>query len=158
MRPTSISRFPSSSDWRSAWRVDNVLIRPRVAFTLVPSETGESAQNCVRRKLILVVQGRGRSHGIELHRDDLVRRPQHQINNPLEVWDHGQAPCAQVEHIIEQRLEDIARRIAELSSLREQLAELRTLLPAGTPTVSPRVCCALEMLNGAAAETKGPRR
>ncbi len=47
-----------------------------------------------------------------------------EIRSILALRDSGQAPCAHVTGLIEQRLEDIERRLAELATTREALRGL----------------------------------
>ena len=48
-----------------------------------------------------------------------------QIHSILDLRDHGQAPCAHVAQLIEQRAADVRRRIAELTALQHELDQLR---------------------------------
>lgn len=56
-----------------------------------------------------------------------------EIRSVLEIRDSGQAPCGQVTNLIEQRLADIERRMAELRQTRSALRELARRAAATDP-------------------------
>ncbi|MBW3665754.1 MAG: heavy metal-responsive transcriptional regulator [Actinobacteria bacterium] len=47
-----------------------------------------------------------------------------QIGEVLAIRDRGETPCAHVAHVIDRRLQEVDRRIAELRATRGTLAEL----------------------------------
>jgi DNA-binding transcriptional MerR regulator len=49
-----------------------------------------------------------------------------QIRQVLDIRDGGEPPCEHVGQLIEQRLDDVERRIAELKRTRSSLQELTT--------------------------------
>ncbi|MFF4267063.1 MULTISPECIES: heavy metal-responsive transcriptional regulator [Streptomyces] len=56
-----------------------------------------------------------------------------EIRSVLEIRDSGQAPCAQVTSLIDQRLADIEQRMAELRQTRTALRELARRAAATDP-------------------------
>lgn len=59
-----------------------------------------------------------------------------QIREVLEIRDGGQAPCAHVQQLLNDRLADLDRHIALLTELRDTVSRLRT----GAATVEPASC------------------
>lgn len=59
-----------------------------------------------------------------------------QIREVLNIRDGGAAPCQHVQHLLETRLGDLNRQIADLQALRQAVAHLRD----GAATVDPTNC------------------
>lgn len=59
--------------------------------------------------------GRGQAAGLTLA----------QIKQVLDIRDGGQAPCAHVRDLLDQRLADIEHQLRSLTTLRDTLTELR---------------------------------
>ncbi|MFP5334001.1 MAG: MerR family transcriptional regulator [Actinomycetes bacterium] len=65
-----------------------------------------------------------------------------QVREVLAVRDAGQAPCSHVRHLLDDRLEDLDARIAELAGLREAVAALRAAAgPEGDDACDARAVC-----------------
>lgn len=75
-----------------------------------------------------------------LHRLDFIRRSQAahltlaQIREVLQVRDGGTAPCAHVHNLLDRRVQDLDRQIADLHALRHTVSELRDTAAAADPT------------------------
>ncbi len=69
---------------------------------------------------------RGRAAGLSLA----------QIREVLDVRDGGSAPCDHVRQLLDHRLSELDRQIADLQALRDTVAELRD----GAVTVDPAHC------------------
>ncbi len=69
---------------------------------------------------------RGRAAGLSLA----------QIRDVLEVRDAGSAPCHHVRQLLDRRLSEVDRQIADLQALRDTVAELRD----AAVTVDPAHC------------------
>ncbi|QYX76160.1 heavy metal-responsive transcriptional regulator [Streptomyces akebiae] len=61
-----------------------------------------------------------------------------EIRSVLALRDSGQAPCAHVTGLIEQRLDDIERRLAELAATRDALRGLARRAAATDPASCSR--------------------
>ncbi len=59
-----------------------------------------------------------------------------QIREVLEICDGGQAPCADVQQLLNDRLADLDRQVAELA----QLPATASHLKADAATVEPARC------------------
>ena len=68
-----------------------------------------------------------------------------QIAEVLDVRDGGRAPCEHVATLVDDRLSDIDRRLAELRQTRRRLLGLRTRLAALDPVQCPpdQICAAV---------------
>jgi DNA-binding transcriptional MerR regulator len=77
-----------------------------------------------------------------ISRLDFIRRSQAagltlaRIREVLEIRDSVQAPCAHVQQLLRERLDDLDRQIAELQELRATVAHLQ----AEASTVEPTRC------------------
>lgn len=60
-----------------------------------------------------------------IHRGQAAGFTLAQIKQILDVRDHGHAPCGHVRNLLDTRLADIDRQIAELVALRGNVAALR---------------------------------
>jgi MerR family copper efflux transcriptional regulator len=60
-----------------------------------------------------------------------------EIRSVLDVRDSGEAPCGHVTTLIDRRLEDIERRMAELRQTRTALRELARRAAATDPDTCP---------------------
>lgn len=60
-----------------------------------------------------------------VHRGQAAGLTLAQIKQILEIRDRGQAPCGHVRDLLDGRLADIERQIADLVALRETVAALR---------------------------------
>ncbi len=74
---------------------------------------------------------RGRAAGLTLA----------QIKEVLDIRDAGRAPCRHVEELLDQRLADLDRQIADLVTLRGNVARLRR----DAVTADPDTCQAAEI-------------
>ena len=65
-----------------------------------------------------------------------------QIRTILEIRDAGHAPCAHVEQLLADRLDEIDRQIADLRELRATVAALRRAATGPEPdTCAPEMIC-----------------
>ncbi len=69
---------------------------------------------------------RGRAAGLSLA----------QIRDVLDIRDAGSAPCHHVRQLLDRRLSELDRQIADLQALRDTVAELRD----GAVTIDPAHC------------------
>jgi DNA-binding transcriptional MerR regulator len=60
-----------------------------------------------------------------VHRGQAAGLTLAQIKQILDIRDHGQAPCGHVRGLLDARLADIDRQIADLGALRDNVASLR---------------------------------
>jgi len=60
-----------------------------------------------------------------------------EIKTILDAWRDGRSPCALVAYLIERRLAETERRIAELQELRETLRTARALADSSARDASP---------------------
>lgn len=74
---------------------------------------------------------RGRAAGLTLK----------QIREVIDIRDTGTAPCAHVQELLDVRLTDLDRQIADLQALRESVAHLRD----GAAHANPADCHAEEV-------------
>lgn len=75
---------------------------------------------------------RGRAAGLTLN----------QIRDVIEIRDSGDAPCAHVHHLLDQRLAEVDRHIADLQALRASLVRKRDHAGSGDPsTCEPDTVC-----------------
>lgn len=79
---------------------------------------------------------------------DFIRRGQAagltlaQIRQVLQIRDNGHPPCEHVRDLLEQRMSDLDRQIAELRALRKTIAGLHALATASDPdTCTPGQVC-----------------
>lgn len=70
----------------------------------------------------------------------------------LEFRDGGRGDCAEVDHLITQRMQDVHDRLAELRNFEEELESLHSLCTVSKDSDS---CKALEHLNAAASTRSG---
>ncbi|MBK3570966.1 heavy metal-responsive transcriptional regulator [Streptomyces sp. MBT62] len=68
-----------------------------------------------------------------------------EIKDILDLHRGGEQPCALVVGLLDQHLEDIDRRVADLQALRETLQQARERADqTGEPKASPAVCRIIE--------------
>ncbi|NYI81247.1 heavy metal-responsive transcriptional regulator [Nocardioides panzhihuensis] len=60
-----------------------------------------------------------------IHRGQAAGLTLAQIRQILDIRDHGQAPCGHVRDLLDARLADIEKQIAQLTALHDNLATLR---------------------------------
>lgn len=77
-----------------------------------------------------------------VHRSQAAGLTLAQIRQILDIRDHGQAPCVHVRDLLDARLADIERQIADLVALRDNVAALRDAAADPEPdTCSPDEVC-----------------
>jgi DNA-binding transcriptional MerR regulator len=77
-----------------------------------------------------------------VHRGQAAGLTLAQIKQILDIRDHGQAPCEHVRDLLDVRLTDIEQQIAQLSTLRDNIAALRDDAADPEPdTCSPDQVC-----------------
>lgn len=76
-----------------------------------------------------------------VHRGQAAGLTLAQIKQILDIRDHGQAPCGHVRDLLDARLADIERQVADLVALRDNVAALRNA--AADP--EPDTCSADEV-------------
>ena len=60
-----------------------------------------------------------------IHRGQAAGPTLAQIRQIPDIRDHGQAPCGHVRDLLDARLTDIEQQLAQLTALRDTIAELR---------------------------------
>ena len=60
-----------------------------------------------------------------IHRGQAAGLTLAQIRQILDIRDHGQAPCGHVRDLLDARMTDIEQQLAQLTALRDTIAELR---------------------------------
>ena len=77
-----------------------------------------------------------------IHRGQAAGLTLAQIRQVLEIRDGGQAPCAHVRDLLDQRLVDIEHQLRRLSALRETVTELReAAIPIHPESCGPDQVC-----------------
>ena len=77
-----------------------------------------------------------------IHRGQAAGLTLAQIRQVLEIRDGGQAPCAHVRDLLDQRLLDIEHQLRRLSALRETVTELReAAIPIHPESCGPDQVC-----------------
>jgi DNA-binding transcriptional MerR regulator len=76
-----------------------------------------------------------------VHRGQAAGLTLAQIKQILDIRDRGQAPCGHVRDLLDARLADIERQIADLVALRDSVASLRT----AATDLEPDTCSADEV-------------
>ena len=63
-----------------------------------------------------------------------------EIGEILQVYDQGQCSCGRVGLLIDDKLDLIQRKQAELTALQQELSALKDRLPQAAASRSPRIC------------------